>query len=347
MKERPGHPFVLFNLGMTYVDAGRHDEAVDVLTRSLALADPSESQVRKAYALLIGSLTELGRDDEAWAACQCARTHFPHDPELAFRAGILAQRRMRLDEAEQCYLAALAKREPRHFTSIDHGVVGHKARHNLAAVYLERSKFDLAEEQWRIITSESPRFLHAWRGLAEALLRQGKHDELASLAEQSLQIPQRRALAILWQAWLFFVQGRREEATEKLLGLLSEFPNDPGPLHESCRILFDLGDLEAAEEGLQILVSRFPADAAAHHNLGTVYLRTQRFQEAEVESRISLRLRPAFAPSAVHLAFALENQGKVQDAVQAWQAVLAIEPRHKLAHYSLQCSAAKQSSTKA
>jgi glycosyltransferase involved in cell wall biosynthesis len=41
LNERPDHPFVLFNFGMTYNDMGRHDEAVKWLTRCITVSDPS------------------------------------------------------------------------------------------------------------------------------------------------------------------------------------------------------------------------------------------------------------------------------------------------------------------
>src|SRR5207244_4438396 len=47
LEEQPDHPFTLFNLGMTYADIGRPEEAVGYLRRSLEHSGPGESHVRK------------------------------------------------------------------------------------------------------------------------------------------------------------------------------------------------------------------------------------------------------------------------------------------------------------
>ena len=52
LSENPDDPFANFNRGMTSHYAGDHKDAVDWLRRSLTLANPSDSIVRKAYALL-------------------------------------------------------------------------------------------------------------------------------------------------------------------------------------------------------------------------------------------------------------------------------------------------------
>ncbi len=68
LADSPNHPFVLFNLGMTYADAKRYDEAIGYLERCLAVSVPEESHVRKAFALLVSSLSQANRHDDAWRA---------------------------------------------------------------------------------------------------------------------------------------------------------------------------------------------------------------------------------------------------------------------------------------
>ena len=66
LRERPQHPFTLFNLGMTYVDAGRFEEAEEFLRRSLKHSNPDESHLRKVFALLVCTETQLGRQETRW-----------------------------------------------------------------------------------------------------------------------------------------------------------------------------------------------------------------------------------------------------------------------------------------
>src|SRR5205085_1992383 len=52
LEERPDHPFVLFNLGMTDHYGGEHEAAVSWLRRCIAVSPSGQSHLRKAYALL-------------------------------------------------------------------------------------------------------------------------------------------------------------------------------------------------------------------------------------------------------------------------------------------------------
>ena len=151
LRDRPDHPFVLFNLGMTYADMDLHNDAVKWLRKGIELAGPHESHLRKAYALLAASLHQLDRQEEAWQVCRGGLSRFPNDPELLFRQGMLAHEAGRLREAAEAYRMTLAKRGGRYFASVDQGILGCKARHNLACVYADMNCPDLAEIQWRRI----------------------------------------------------------------------------------------------------------------------------------------------------------------------------------------------------
>ena len=170
MAERPDHPFVLFNLGMTYCDAKKYADANRFLQQCLAVSKPEESHLRKAYSLLVSGLRirRNGTSDEATARQQ-GTALFPDDKELLFRTAILHHHFGRLRDAEQTYFRVLNGQEERHFSSIDRALTGFKARHNLAIVYDEMGRLDKAEEQWRRIVQEVPSYRAGWHGLADVL----------------------------------------------------------------------------------------------------------------------------------------------------------------------------------
>lgn len=177
LRDRPDHPFVLFNLGMTHVDAGQHAAAVACLVRCTEVSRPGESHLRKAYALLIGALSQLDRHDEAEEWSRRGRRLFPDDKELLFREAILHQRAGRLVEAERSYLRLLQEQGSRCFASVDAGIAGYKARHNLAVVYEEQGRLAEAADQWRRIIAQHPAYRAARQGLTSNLLRQAKWDQ--------------------------------------------------------------------------------------------------------------------------------------------------------------------------
>lgn len=317
LKDKPEHPFVLFNLGMTHADMGDHDRAVEYLERCLRCSHSEESHVRKAHALLMASLAAQGRLDEAWQACCDGRKTFPDDPELLFRQGMAAHALGRLPQAEEAYRGAMANREERHFSSVDPGVVGHKACHNLALVYVDMGREDLAELQWRHAVAEVPGFREGQRSLAETLIRQAKYCAAEIHIEGMLEQPSLRTEAVIQQACLAEARGDLSAAHRRLEEAVGESPSRIEPLQALCRFLFERGDLEDAKQALHRLVSLFPQDGAACHNLALVYLRAGQLQDAVHWLRESLRVRPGSAGTWEQLVSTLDQLGLTDDAEKA------------------------------
>ncbi|MCA9090879.1 MAG: glycosyltransferase [Planctomycetaceae bacterium] len=166
LAERPDHPFVLFNLGMTHADAGNHPEAVRHLIRCIEVSGSQESHLRKAYALLIGSLMQLTHLHEAQTYLTAGLRHFPVDTELLFRQAMLQHRTGQLEHAAETYQRLLTQREDRHFTSIDSGLADHKTRHNLAIVYEDLGLPEQAKQHWKEILKTRPNYAPAKQALS-------------------------------------------------------------------------------------------------------------------------------------------------------------------------------------
>ncbi len=326
LRERPDHPFTLFNLGMTYADAGRHEEALQYLGRSVARAGEGESHLRKAYALMVSCHDALGRPEDAREACREGLGRFPLDAELRFRRGVLLHRRGDLPEAARTYQDLLGRPDDRHFSSVVTGVGGFLARTNLALVYRDLGDPAREEEQWRLVVRERPGYRTGWRGLGEALLRQGRHDEALRLAERLLSDAALPGEGRLLLGLLAAGRGDPDTSRRELERAARECPDDPGPRQALCRLLFEHGTPAEAERALAEMLRRDPHDASAHHNLGTVYLRAGRYPEAAEAYRQSLRHRPAAPDTHLHLGHALRGCGRLGEAAVAWEEVLRLRP---------------------
>ena len=79
------------------------------------------------------------------------------------------------------------------------------------------------------------------------------------------------------------------------------------------------------------LVHRQPENAAAHHNLGTVLLRSGLFQEAAAVFRRSLCERPNSAITQLSLGYALSNAGERAEASAAFEQCVRLVPEDQLA----------------
>ena len=187
LRERPQHPFTLFNLGMTYVDGGRYEEAEGFLRRSLKHSSPDESHLRKVYALLVCAQTQLGRRDERSGHMSRGKGAFPEDAELRFREGMLLTRAgpfggggggvPRCPRQSRC--AALQQRRSRHYRLQGAPEPG-------ATVYTDMGDLERAEEEWREVLRAMPGYRPAWRGLSEVLMCAGRYQEVQAVAEQCL-----------------------------------------------------------------------------------------------------------------------------------------------------------------
>jgi O-antigen biosynthesis protein len=335
LAERPDHPFTLFNLGMTLVDGGRFAEAADYLRRSIARSGPEESHLRKAYALLLYAEMRLEDRGRAWETCRRARELFPQDAELRFREGVLLHDLGRLEEARRAYLDVLENREERHFTSVDRALTGFKARQNLAVVAVDLGDLADAERQWRAVVREAPHYRTGWRGLGEILMRLGRLDEARALAEGLVRDDMLSVEGALLKHRVALAQGRLQEARIELGRAASEHPDDLETLRSLCQFFFEHGTPNEAEPALRQLIARDSEDASAHHNLGTLLLRSCRVEEAEQAYRQSLRYRSNHPATYLQLGYALKQGGRIAEAAAAWEQVLRLAPGHPVASAEL------------
>lgn len=159
LEERPDHPFVLFNLGMTAHYSDDHEEAIDWLDKCLKASREGESHVRKAYALKGISLRRLGRVDDAIEAFEHGLELVGDDPELHFQLGHLYAERGQNELAKERYLACLETDASGAFTSFDRGIQGFKTMHNLAAVHVGLRDYQGARKWFLTALNQAPEFL--------------------------------------------------------------------------------------------------------------------------------------------------------------------------------------------
>ena len=80
LAERPDDPFTLFNLGSIAIERAEWNESLGFLKRSLAASAPSDSNVRKLYALIARSYQMLRDFPAALANCEEGLRSIPTMP---------------------------------------------------------------------------------------------------------------------------------------------------------------------------------------------------------------------------------------------------------------------------
>lgn len=328
LAEHPDHPFVLFNLGMTHADAKNFTDAVQFLRRCLDVTGPNESHLRKVYALLISCYYQMNQHRLGWETCRKGLESFPDDTELLFRAGMIQHHFGQLTEAERYYIQAIEQRPERYFASIDDGIGGYKARHNLALVYQDMGNLDRAAQQWQLILKERPEYRPACHGLADIWLKQDRFNALGDMVQRLKSDPQSHADGFLVLARVYERHGDIVAARRELEAGIAKHPGELLLLRELCRLLFECGAPAEAESALQRLSRVTPDDPSVLHNLGTTTFRLGKYSSAIEFYRRSLAIRPKTVSTLQHLGYALKAHDKLDEAMDVWREILVLAPQH-------------------
>jgi len=95
-----------------------------------------------------------------------------------FRGGIIYKQSSDLERSESCYLRLLTNREIGHIDSVDISISGFKGQHNLASLYLDTNRPEMAVPHFLEAVRQKPDFEASWVGLQEAYRRLGHGDEV-------------------------------------------------------------------------------------------------------------------------------------------------------------------------
>jgi glycosyltransferase involved in cell wall biosynthesis len=172
LEARPDDPFTLFNLGAIAGERKDWNGALGFLQRSLAGSAPTDSIVRKLYALIARAHQMLGDSQAALQTCAEGLQLDAGDAELWFRKAVVHRHRGEPGEAEQCWRRILHCKRPDQFCSLDQGIYGHLTRRNLAALAAERGDHAEVERLWREVLAECPGDREALAKLRGAFVRQ-------------------------------------------------------------------------------------------------------------------------------------------------------------------------------
>lgn len=301
-RDHPDHTFVLFNLGMTLLFAGKPDQARDALRRCVSLAHSGESHLRKAYALLVDSLMELGDTGEAQRLCWEALGRIPNDPELSFKLGRLEILNKDWELAVDALRRIDANADSRYFSSLDQGIRGYKKDANLAIAFEELGRLDEAIDAWFTCAQQNPGFEDAWEGILRLAPTVQAFNRLEPWAESLAQCDETLYLAFLIQALRHHWLGAPGVAAYFFQRSMDAQPSSKIVINEYARFLHERQEWELSLPILTRLLEHDVNDPAACFNTAHAMYRLGRFDEAETYAERSLAERPDHAPCAQLLA---------------------------------------------
>jgi pentatricopeptide repeat protein len=209
---------------------------------------------------------------------------------------------------------------------MDSGIVGYKARHNLALVYCEAGDLESAEKEWRQVIEESPGFRAGWTGLVDCLGRQGKFSEARKVVERFRLSANDNCIDVLI-AQIAEAEGNIMEARTALLNALEHNPNNVSALQSLCKLLFEHGPADAALAAQSKLNRILPGDGAVLHNLATLYLQIGLVAHAAKLYEKSIEVRPQSIPTILQLGHCLQSQSDRDGALRVYLNGLGRSPQ--------------------
>ena len=265
--ENGADPFVLFNLGMILHELHRPGEALGYLSESLRQSHPSDSIVRKLYALISQCHRQLRQNDEALASCREGRRHYPFDLELLFHESVVLKEMGDVNGSEACLLHLLFANEGQHFASINPALRA-IARHNLAVLCREQGRDGEAESHWQGAVGEGTDNTQCWVGLGELYLSQQRWEELDN-ALAWLDTDDRAFIdAAVLRSRALMARGDFTAARRILESAIAREPGALLPRVVLSRLLLQEDrDLRSAEHALRAVLELCPEHAEARHNL--------------------------------------------------------------------------------
>ncbi len=308
LAERPDHPFVHFNIGMTAHYTGDQKRAVRHLRESIELAGPSESHVRKAYALMAMAYRQSSDLTSAKEAISEGLLAVGDDPELQFHLASIYTDQGDWEKGLEHYRLVEQEGSDDHFSSRDIGIFGFKRMHNMGLCLAQLGRKGEAIEAFRKATTLSPQHLPSAFAMFDAAIDAQDYQsalEAADITERA--------------------KGRSEGWVEMKIRLLEQVCQGEdliAALHSleqrSCaaalrvaKELAELGDIENAEARFQAWAGRGSAEAA--YCMGVSRIQQGDYVSAKRWMKRALELNPGHADTEQQikgLARLIEEQQK-------------------------------------
>jgi FkbM family methyltransferase len=168
-------------------------------------------------------------------------------------------------------------REGEHFASVDAGLRGYKARHNLAVLCQEQGRYPEAEAHWRAALADRPDYVPAWVGLADVLLAQRRRPEAEAIVARLRAAAPTRPDGDLLHARILLARQDFGGARAGLEALIAAQPRALPPRVLLSHVLLQAGaDVGAAERALRDVLALAPDHAEARQNLAVLLRRRGR-----------------------------------------------------------------------
>jgi predicted O-linked N-acetylglucosamine transferase (SPINDLY family) len=273
----PYHPDALHLTGEIAYRYGRHDIAMDYISRAIQL-NPYDA----AYHCNLGVVYQaLGRHVEATASLERARELQPNLVDIWNNLGVSYKNQGRLDDAVGCYRQALQLRPDFAF-----------AHNNLGGALAEQGKTDEAIACYYAAIRLKPDYAEAYNNLGNGLAGQQRYDEAIASFQEAIRLQPNDATAYNNMGTALGSIGRQDDAVAAFRQAIAVQPNLAVAHNNLGATLGAQSKLLEAVECYQNALAIEPNYVEAYSNLAGAYADLGMIDEARASYEAAHRIRP-------------------------------------------------------
>ena len=309
--------------GLTWRQARVYRDEVTLFSHVVA----HNPAARDAHLNLGIALIEAERFDEGLEASRVAVEQRPDSAGALANVGRALVYLQQLEEAED-HLRRAVQIDPRSTT----------AHRNLAEALRKQERYAEAVESYRAVLAIDEGFALAYAGMGTALFGERRYvealDAMATALSLQPELPT-AAMLHLHMGRAARELGRLQEAAAHFERATEIEPDNIEPLLDLANLRTRQGRSEEADRILQRVRESKAGDPATLHNVAEA-LRTQgQYAEAIATYRTALVIDADFAPAHAGLGIALFQSERYEEALEALQQALTLQPELPIAGSSL------------
>lgn len=319
LEKDPNYQDARMQLGKSYLEAGRYDQAEKELQKVL-LANPSRVELRLDLAKAYNGLR---KPDKAAAEL---RTYLASHPESAETLEVHAHTEAmenRFDAAEQALLKAL-KMEPKRVT----------AQLELAGIYAGGQKTAQARELLASIIREKPAEARSYMMLAQIELNEGNREKAIKVYEQLAAADPKNPVPLYRIGSLLNDMGQVDKANAMADNLMKQFPKRGEGYRLKGILYYFKKNYPEAITSLQKSIQMQPVAEAFYYLGMSMYMRKE-YETALSQFRTILDRNPNASQVRLMVAMIYLAQQRLDDSIAELQKVLGENERNALAHNML------------
>jgi tetratricopeptide (TPR) repeat protein len=321
LKTHPDSAELASSLASAYIKLSRFDEAAKV-AEQLAHRNPDDIEAQRVY------LSMLVFNAEYQTALPLARKllgQAPHDADFLYLNGVLERTNGDFTAARN-HLEESVSLDPNHYST----------RYNLGFTLEQLQDFAGAKVELQKAIELDPTEPESHFELAKVLRKLGETNAAQEqLALYQKEVKDKSDHTIAAQKSTAAAEAVREGDKQKAAALYREamaaLPDNAGLPYQLALVLKDLNDADGERTALEQSVKIDPNFALAHYQLGILDSKNGDMGGAEQKFRLAVKASPGFVQALIALAATLAKESRNQEALQAVDRSLKIDPNNNAA----------------